>query len=88
MAISSPSQFSLLDYLSWQLGCEYVSDLRINVPKWRLRCAISSLPADLYPLKQWTDALCYLAVPIPCDTAEQARNALLEQLAESISCQA
>lgn len=86
MTPGDPLRMSLLDDLSWQLGCDYISDLKLRLPKWLLYQAILSLPADRYPLEQWMDAMAYLAVPTPCESAQQARDVLLTQLNEVPQC--
>lgn len=54
---------SLVDYLAYKTHCEYVSDLNFmdDIGRWRAYCALESVPVEAYPLKEWNDALCYVA---------------------------
>lgn len=53
---------SLLDMLSLQMGCTYLSDLRfLNAFQYRkLAEILAVLPAEDFDLREWKDALRYL----------------------------
>lgn len=73
---------SLVDYLAYMTHCEYVSDLNSmdDIVRWRAYCALESVPVEAYPLKEWNDALCYVARRSPQSTSENARTKLMEFL--------
>lgn len=50
---------SLLDYLAWKTGCEYLSDLH-RQPVWRIQRALEQVPTHAFSPKCWADALAYL----------------------------
>ena len=68
----------LLEVLMQQTGCEYLSDLRrIPQPNDALRSVVAQLPLDAFAAHEWIDAANYLC-GIRCESAEEARNAILE----------
>ena len=72
----------LLDYLTEQSGCEYLSDLRHHekVPWAQLAVLVENLPAEAAERKEWNDALVYLFhAPLEL-SAELAREELLTRL--------
>ena len=75
-------QLPLLDYLAWQAGCAYLSDLHFLTPaqRVRLRRAVEALPPESVPLRSWNDAAAYIADTGPAATPEAAREALLRRL--------
>ena len=75
-------QLPLLDYLAWQAGCAYLSDLHFLTPaqRVRLRRAVEALPPESVPLRSWNDAAAYIAGAGPAATPEAAREALLLRL--------
>ena len=75
-------QLPLLDYLAWQAGCAYLSDLHFLTPaqRVRLRRAVEALPPESAPLRSWNDAAAYIADSAPAATPEAAREALLLRL--------
>lgn len=50
----------LLEFLQKQVGCIYVSDLHIpsNLPL--IKSALRKIEPDIYGLREWDDAVCYL----------------------------
>ena len=77
-------RMSLLDAMSIQMGCAYLSDLRFlnSEQQRRLAQALEKIPADSATLFEWNDALEYLTggkAALP--DAAQARTALMEALA-------
>lgn len=72
----------LLDYLAWQTGCEYLSDLHALTPaqRARLRRAVEALPPDAACLREWNDAAAYIADSEPGGSPAQSRQALLAWL--------
>ena len=75
-------QLPLLDYLAWQAGCAYLSDLHFLTPaqRVRLRGAVEALPPESAPLRSWNDAAAYIVGTGPAATPEAAREALLLRL--------
>ena len=75
-------QMHLLDYLARRTGCLYLSDLRHLDRRRRglLLQVLEGLPAETAPLKEWNDALRYLAGASPEETAGKARARLLALL--------
>ena len=72
----------LLEYLSYQAGCAYLSDLRY-ISGWRrarLARVLEEIPAETADLRTWNDALDYLAQAGPEQTAETARARLIAAL--------
>ena len=74
----------LLDYLAWQTGCEYLSDLHWPGPgqRARLRRALAELAPDCAPQREWDDAAAYLTGGPPAPGPEAAKAALLDWLAQ------
>lgn len=80
-------QADLLEVLSMQAGCMYLSDLH-DLSDWqreRLRHTLRHLPPDAAPLKEWNDALLYLSKGPPEQTAEAARARLIQFLSHAES---
>ena len=73
---------SLLDRITIQMGCTYLSDLRYLSRDQQLRLAekLKSLQARDHDLRDWNDALEYLAQAPPEATPQAARGRLLERL--------
>lgn len=76
------TKLPLLDYLSFQMKCEYLSELRFLSRPGRLQLAkiINQLPLEEHSLAEWNEALCYLAEYPPEKTAQIARDRLLQAL--------
>lgn len=70
---------SLLDAISIQMGCKYLSDLRYLDSSQRAELArkLEKIPPDCADLFEWNDALEYLAGAPPCDSREAARTQLM-----------
>ena len=67
----------LLELLALKMGCEYLSDLRrISRPNTALQSAAAQLPLAAFPAREWLDAADYLC-GASCQSAEDARNAVL-----------
>lgn len=76
---------TLLDALSGQAGCTYLSDLH-SLNDWqRLRLArgLERIPADAAGLQEWNDALEYLSGDPPQETAQAAREQMIHALSQS-----
>ena len=73
---------SLLDYLHWKIGCEYLSDLHwlSAVQRMWIVREIEQISAKEVSLHEWNDALAYLSDLPPKPTADTARNALITAL--------
>ena len=70
---------SLLEFLAYKAGCQYLSDLpRMNGA--RLARELEQIPAEAASLHDWNDALEYLAQAPPEATPQAARGRLLERL--------
>ena len=68
----------LLEYLAGRCHCAYLSDLRFlnEAQRRRLAREVEAVSADAVPLREWNDALDYLAQAPPEQTAEEARARL------------
>lgn len=74
-----PLALPLLDFLAYQVGSPYLSDLpRMNGA--RLARELEQIPAEAASLHDWNDALEYLAQAPPEATPQAARGRLLERL--------
>lgn len=75
-------KIDLLDALSIQADCRYLSDLKYlnNWQRMRLARDLEQVPADAAELKEWNDALAYFSREPPQNTAEAARERLLQVL--------
>ncbi len=75
---------SLLDRITIQMGCTYLSDLRYLSRDQQLRLAekLKSLQARDHDLRDWNDALEYLTGQPSEQTAERAKARLLDCLAK------
>lgn len=78
------ADMSLLDYLAWRAGCDYLSDLRSlsRAQRLRLAQALEAIPAEAASPNEWTDALDYLTGR-NADGAAQSRAKLIEHLSGS-----
>lgn len=77
-------QMSLLDAMSSQMGCAYLSDLRFGDGTQRgiLAGKLENIPATAADLRDWNEALEYLTGDSrPMADAEQAKAALIAALA-------
>ena len=76
---------SLLELLSVQMGCRYLSDLRFLSPEQRCRLAqkLTALPAREDKVRDWNAALTYLSGAPPEKTARAAKEHLLRSLTRS-----
>lgn len=78
-------KMDLLDALTLQADCDYLSDLK-HLNDWqkiRLARELAKVPTDAAALKEWNDALEYLTGAQPCANAEQARAALIAGLSKT-----
>lgn len=73
---------SLLDLLSIQMGCMYLSDLRFLSPEQRRYLAqrLDRLTPRQEDIREWNDALAYLAGAPPEETAQAAKEQLVQLL--------
>lgn len=75
---------SLLDLLSIQMGCMYLSDLRFLSPEQRRYLAqrLDRLTPRQEDIREWNDALDYLIGEPPEDTAQAAKERLVHLLSQ------
>ena len=75
---------SLLDLMSIQMGCMYLSDLRFLSPEQRRYLArrLELLTPREEDVREWNDALDYLAEAPPEDTARAAKERLVHLLSQ------
>ena len=76
---------SLLDLLSIQMGCMYLSDLRFLSleQRWYLAQRLNRLPPREEDVREWNDALTYLTGASPEQSAQAAKERLVQMLADS-----
>ena len=76
----------LLDYLSRQAGCVYLSDLRdpTGAVREKLEAAVAGFPVQEASLQEWNAVLEYLFRARQRETAEQAKTQLLKLLKRKI----
>lgn len=72
----------LLDFLAYRTGHTVLSDLHYMDDLERVRMArtLEAIPPEATGLREWNDALEYLARLPPEETAQAARGRLLEWL--------
>lgn len=75
---------SLLDLLSIQMGCMYLSDLRFLSLEQRRYLAqrLDRLTPRQEDIREWNDALDYLTGEPPEDTAQAAKDRLVHLLSQ------
>ena len=75
---------SLLDLLSIQMSCMYLSDLRFLPPEQRRYLAqrLDRLTPRQEDIREWNDALEYLTGAPPEDTARAAKDRLVHLLSQ------
>lgn len=73
---------SLLDLLSIQMKCDYLSDLRFLPPEQRRYLAqkLERLTPREEDVRDWNDALTYLTGALPEETAQAAKEQLVKLL--------
>lgn len=50
----------LLEYLSFKVGCMYLSDLRYSKHLYNIKHVLRSIDPNIYSLKEWNDAVNYI----------------------------
>lgn len=82
--MSSTQLLSLVEYISYKIGCTYISDLPglDGLGKMKAARVLNDVQADVYPLKEWNDALQYIVHGSAELTAEEARAALMRKLCD------
>lgn len=75
---------SLLDLLSIQMGCMYLSDLRFLSPEQRRYLAqkLERMTPREEDIREWNDALDYLTGAPPEHTARAAKDRLVHLLSQ------
>nr|WP_325299288.1 hypothetical protein [uncultured Dysosmobacter sp.] len=82
--MSTTQLLSLVEYISYKVGCTYISDLPglDGLGKMKAVHVLDDVSADVYPLKEWNDALQYIVHGSAELTAEEARAALMRKLCD------
>lgn len=80
--MTSAQLLSLVDYAAYVAGCTYVSDLHDldTVGKRKIVRALEKLEPDIFPLREWNDALEYLVRAGPQQTPASAKDILISIL--------
>ena len=75
----------LLEFLAYKAGCAYLSDLPHASGRQRAQLAheLERVPAEAAALREWNDALDYLAQAPPEETAQAARERLIQSLSRA-----
>lgn len=73
---------SLLEFLAYKAGCPYLSDLRFLSPEQRryLAQGLERLTPRKEDTWEWNDALAYLSAEPSQETAQAARERLIQSL--------
>lgn len=68
--------------MAYKTGCEYISDLHFldAMKKRKAFRAIEKVMPEMYPLRQWNDALQYVVRAAPEQNAKDAKKVLLSML--------
>lgn len=73
--------WDLLEWLTQETNCPYLSDLKQQTYWPALLRALHRAPRDRWPLREWQDACQYLIGDCACaENEEQARACLEEKL--------
>lgn len=82
--MSTTQLLSLVEYISYKVVCTYISDLPglDGLGKMKAVHVLDDVSADVYPLKEWNDALQYIVHGSAELTAEEARAALMRKLCD------
>lgn len=82
--MSTTQLLSLVEYISYKVGCTYISDLPglDGLGKMKAVHVLDDVSADVYPLKERNDALQYIVHGSAELTAEEARAALMRKLCD------
>ena len=82
--MSTTQLLSLVEYISYKVGCTYISDLPglDGLGKMKAVHVLDDVSADVYPLKEWNDAQQYIVHGSAELTAEEARAALMRKLCD------
>jgi len=78
-------EMSLLEVMQAQMGCAYLSSLRFLNDWERAQLArnLEKIQPDMAGLRDWNDALAYLAKLPPESTPEAARERLIAVLSQT-----
>lgn len=76
------AKIALLEFMQVRMGFSYLSDLQFlsNCERMRLARVLADIPAASATLREWNDALMYLSNGPPEQTAEAARERLIQSL--------
>lgn len=82
--MSSTQLLSLVEYMAYKVGCAYINDLPRLDALGRMKVAhvLENVSADVYPLKEWNDALQYIVQGAAECTAAEARASLMKKLCD------
>ena len=71
----------LLEYLANATGCNYISDLLcLQSYDYCVEC-IKDIPAEVYEVKEWNEAITYLTQePAPYTTSKESKAQIIEIL--------
>ena len=83
MAEEMSARPSLLDYLSWECGCEFMSDLHY-MKEEQLSRVLAKIPEDVFSEREWMDTFSYLTGQKELETKEKksVKTVLMEKLRE------
>lgn len=71
----------LLEYLSSECGCMFLSDLRRSNVRFKLDRPLQKVKEDIYSLPEWQEAVSYILGNAPeFSTVTEAKEYLLEQI--------
>ena len=80
--MSTAQLLSLVEYIAYKAGCEYISDLHTldEVKKRKAFRAVEKVMPEMYPLMQWNDALQYVVKAESEQTSAAAKMLLMSML--------
>lgn len=75
----------ILEVLQKEVGCPYISDLRLCLQaRWRLCGILKVLPQERFSSDQWIEAYTYLTGEVYQGSSECIRQLLIQKLQENM----
>lgn len=73
---------SLIEYLHYKVGCDYISDLKHlgMTDRITLLYVMYKITPEEFTLKEWNEALTYILNEEPCETPIEAHERFIDTL--------